>query len=155
MTPAVIGSVIGGMVIMALLVKVMMPKVMFARYKSRLPFDETVTQLEAAAKAVGWRVPDVRDLQGEYHQYGLTDMTRVKILYFCNPEGGYAIISHDKHKPMSVLMPMGVSVYETSDGEVWIAAMNLGTMSMMFGGVVQGVLKNGGANFRKAIRDII
>lgn len=42
---------------------------------------------------------------------GLSDMTRVKILYLCNPEGGYEILKSDDFKAMSVMMPMPVSVY--------------------------------------------
>jgi hypothetical protein len=41
---------------------------------------------------------------------------------------------------MAVMMPMGVSVYETQEGEVFIAGMNLEQMSMMFGGAVKEVL---------------
>ena len=56
---------------------------------------------------------------------------------------------------MSVLMPMGVSVYETNDGQVGIAAMNIGFMSMMFSGTVKKVLQEGGGNFRNSVENII
>jgi hypothetical protein len=56
---------------------------------------------------------------------------------------------------MSVMMPMGVSIYETTDGRVEIAAMNLGMMSGMFSGVVQEVLNNGAANLEKTLQGVI
>ncbi|NIN35101.1 MAG: DUF302 domain-containing protein, partial [Gammaproteobacteria bacterium] len=59
------------------------------------------------------------------------------------------------NKSMSVMMPMGVSIYETSDGRVEIAAMNLGMMSGMFSGVVQEVLSNGAANLEKTLQGVI
>jgi hypothetical protein len=56
---------------------------------------------------------------------------------------------------MSVMMPMGVGIYETSDGRVEIAAMNLGMMSGMFSGVVQEVLSSGAANMEKTLQGVV
>ena len=150
----IIGLVLG-LVIMAFMVKVMMPKMMFATYKSKLGFDETVSSLEESAKNNGWTVPEIRDLQQDYIKEGLEDMTKVKILYFCNSQGGYNILKDDNYKKMSVMMPMGVSVHETNDGQVKIAAMDIGFMSMMFSGIVKKVLLEGGGNFRNSVENII
>ena len=144
-----------GLVIMAFMVKVMMPNMMFSTYKSKLDFDETVSSLEESAKKNGWTIPEIRDLQHDYIEEGLEDMTKVKILYFCNAQGGYNILKDDDYKKMSVMMPMGVSVYETNDGQVGIAAMNIGFMSMMFSGTVKKVLQEGGGNFRNSVENII
>ena len=149
-----IGLVLG-LIIMVLMVKVMMPNMMFATFKSKLGFDETVSSLEESAKKNGWTIPEIRDLQQDYIQAGLEDMTKIKILYFCNPQGGYKILKDDDYKKMSVMMPMGVSVYETNDGQVGIAAMNIGFMSMMFSGTVKKVLQEGGGNFRNSVENII
>ncbi len=150
----IIGLVLG-LIIIAFMVKVMMPKMMFATYKSKLNFDETVSSLEESAKKNGWTIPDIRDLQKEYIEEGLEDMTKFKILYFCNAQGGYNILKDDDHKKMSVMIPMGVSVFETNDGQVRIAAMNIGFMSMMFSGTVKQVLQEGGVNFRNSVENII
>ena len=109
-----------GLIIMAFMVKVMMPNMMFATYKSKLNFDETVSSLEESAKKNGWTIPEIRNLQQDYKEEGLEDMTKVKILYFCNSQGGYNILRNDDYKKLSVMMPMGVSVYETNDGQVKI-----------------------------------
>lgn len=150
----IIGLVLG-LTIMALVAKVMMPRVMFATYKSKLGFDETVSSLEESAKKNGWTIPEVRDLQQDYFEAGLEEMTKIKILYFCNAKGGYNILKDDDYKKLSVMMPMGVSVYETNDGQVKIAAMNIGFMSMMFSGTVKKVLQEGGGNFRNSVADMI
>lgn len=150
----IIGLVLG-LIIMAFMVRVMMPKMMFATYKSKLDFDETISSLEESAKKNGWTIPEIRDLQHDYIEQGLEDMTKLKILYFCNAQGGYNILKDDDYKKMSVMMPMGVSVYETNDGQVGIAAMNIGFMSMMFSGTVKKVLQEGGGNFRNSVENII
>ena len=133
----------------------LMQQMMFKVYKSKLGIDETVSAVAEAATRNGWQIPDIRDLQKEYQEAGFSGMTKVKILYFCNPQGGYDILKDDKNKSMSVMMPMGVSIYETSDGRVEIAAMNLGMMSGMFSGAVQEVLSNGAANLEKTLQGVV
>ncbi len=53
------------------------------------------------------------------------------------------------------MMPTGVSVYETTDGHVEIAAMNLSLMSNFFGGVVREVLQDGGERYEKSLVGIV
>jgi len=50
---------------------------------------------------------------------------------------------------------MGVSVYETTDGQVKIAAMNLGLMSNFFSGAVKDVFKDGDARYEKSLESIV
>jgi len=133
----------------------LMQQMMFKVYKSKLGFDETVSAVAEAATRNGWQIPDIRDLQKEYQEAGFSDMTKVKIMYFCNPRGGYDILKDDRNKSMSVMMPMGVSIYETSEGRVEIATMNLGMMSGMFSDVVQEVLSNGAANLEKTLQGFV
>jgi len=133
----------------------LMQQMMFKVYKSKLGFDETVSAVAEAAPRNGWQIPDIRDLQKEYQDAGLSDMTKIKVIYFCNPQGGYDILKDDGNKSMSVMMPMGVSIYETSDGRVEIAAMNLGMMNGMFSGGVQEVLSNGAANLEKTLQGVV
>jgi uncharacterized protein (DUF302 family) len=133
----------------------LMSQMMFRVDKSHLDFDETVVALSESAEQNGWQIPKTFDLQHHYHEEGLRDMTRCTILYFCNPHGGYAILtSSDKSKPLSVMMPMGVSVYETSQGQVEIAAMNLELMSNFFSGIVKDVLKESGARYVKSLEAV-
>ena len=134
----------------------LMQQMMFRVDTSTLSFEETVSSLTESARKNGWVIPDTRDLQHEYHKAGLTDMTRCTILYFCNPQGGYKILTgSDKSKAMSVMMPMGVSIYETTGGQVEIAAMNLSLMSNFFSGVIKEVLKDGGEHYEKSLEGIV
>jgi uncharacterized protein (DUF302 family) len=133
----------------------MVTKMMMKSYTSMLDFDETVEVLERNTVMYGWEIPQVRNLQKTYIDAGLADMTRVKILYLCNPEGGYAILKSDDFKAMSVMMPMPVSVYEKNDGTVGISSMNLGMMAGMFSGAVKEVLKKGAEDFEKSLQGIV
>ncbi len=131
-----------------------MQNMMFKTYKSTLNFDDTVAALEKSAPQHGWTIPDIRDIQQEYHKAGLADMTKLKVLYFCMAQSGYKILKEDKNKPMSVMMPTGVSVYETSEGDVKISAMNFEMMSGMFPGVTQEVLNEGAENLKNTLAGI-
>ena len=134
----------------------LMQQMMFRVDTSTLSFEKTVSSLTESAQQNGWVIPDTRDVQHEYHNAGLTDMTRCTILYFCDPQGGYKILTgSDKSKSMSVMMPMGVSIYETTGGQVEIAAMNLSLMSNFFSGVVKEVLKDGGERYQKSLEGIV
>ena len=130
-------------------------KMMFNVHQSKLDFDETVTKLTESAKEHGWGIPMVHDLQKSYQESGYKDMTKVTTLYFCNPSGGYRILKEDKNKPMSVMMPMGVSVYEAQDGQVYIAGMNLERMSLMFGGTAKEVLREGAVTYAQTLEGIV
>ncbi len=133
----------------------LMQKMMFKTYSSRFGFDETVDKLHKNALQNGWTIPDVRNLQQEYIDSGIKEMTKLKVLYFCNTQGGYSILQNDEKKAMSVMMPMGVSVYEKKDGSVEIAAMNIGMMGGMFPGEIKEVLTDGDKRLEASLREII
>lgn len=132
----------------------LMRKMMFTVHHSELGFDETVAALKESAQKHGWTVPMTHDLQESYREAGYEDMTRVTTLYLCDPSGGYQILQDDANKPMAVMMPMGVTVYETHDREVYVAGMDLGRMSAMFGSPVKEVLRRGAANYAQTVADI-
>jgi len=132
----------------------LMTRMMFGSRPSRYGFDETVTRVRRAATECGWTVPQALDLQAHYHQQGLDDMGRATIIYFCNSKGGFDITRDDANKPMLVMMPSGVAVYETSTGEVRVAHMNFNLMRHMFSGPVKEALSQGARNMEKALADL-
>jgi uncharacterized protein (DUF302 family) len=130
-------------------------KMMMKSYTSKLNFDDTVEALERNTVMNGWEIPQVRNLQHTYMEAGLSDMSKVKILYLCNPEGGYEILQSDDFKALSVMMPMPVSVYQKNDGSVGISSMNLTMMSGMYTGAVKDVLTKGAEDFEKSLEGIV
>ena len=132
-----------------------MKAVMFKVSRSKHDFEQTVEMVHENALGVGWDVPWRFELQEHYCEKGLSDMTRAVNVYLCNPQGGYDIMKSDVYKPMAVMMPTAVSVYETSDGEVYVSRMNLGRMALMFRGTVRETLRSGGANLDKALEGVV
>ncbi len=133
----------------------LMSKMMMKKYSSKLNFEETVESLKENAPKNNWHIPDVRDLSKLWKESSIENPPKIKILYFCNAQGGFKITEDDELKPMTVMMPMGVSVYETSTGNVEIAAMNIGMMGNMFGGETRKVLLSSAENFENTVKDIV
>ena len=132
-----------------------MAKMMMKKHKSKLGFDETVNALMDSIPKNNWAIPDTRDLQKLWKEEGNIEAPKIKILYLCNAREGYEITREDELLPMTVMMPLGLSIYETSKGKVEIAFMNLGMMSGMFTGVTHEVLKSSAQNLENAIKDFI
>ena len=52
----------------------------------------------------------------------------------CNPKVARVVLGAEPK--LSAIMPCSWSVYELTDGTVWVSHMNIGMMSKMMGGVV-------------------
>ena len=63
------------------------------------------------------------------------------VMYFvCKPQHANSVLSVEPK--MGGIMPCTWAVYETTDGEVYIAKMNIGLMSKLFSGVIGKVMKD-------------
>ena len=133
----------------------LMSKMMMKTWHSSYGFEETITLLRDNAPNHDWHIPDERDVSGLWLEQGVDNPPRIHVLYFCNAHGGYTITKADDLKAMSVMMPMGVSIYETSAGSVEVAGMNIGMMSAMFAGETKETLKNSGENLEACMQCIV
>lgn len=133
--------VIGGAV--ALFVGVsMLPNMMLKEIPSPLGFEETLEQVEANAKGMGWKVPKKwkANFQRNFQKIVGVDIGPNKLLKMCEPKAAASILKHDEYKKLSVMMPCTIAVYEKSDGKTYISVMNLKFMSMMYGGDVAAIM---------------
>ena len=130
-----------GFLMMGVAVWFLMPAMMINVHKSQYGFEETVTAVETAVAAQeGWKVAKTFDIQKNIVDAGHTDMTRVKIVTLCNPHYANRILSDDADKVVTTMMPLGIGVYETTDGSVYMSEMNVGLVGMMFGGTIAEVM---------------
>jgi len=117
-----------------------MPKLMIQIHRSNKPFEETVSTIENNALRQQWKVPKIYDIQKTLHDADHADMTPLKILSICQPHHAYNILKDDRDKIVSAIMPCRVGVYQGKDGYTYIAEMNMGLMSQMFGGTIARVM---------------
>ncbi|TYO99357.1 uncharacterized protein (DUF302 family) [Geothermobacter ehrlichii] len=148
-------GLIAGVVITGVLVWKLMPKLMLTVHKSRLGFEETVAAIEQAAKAHGWNVPKIYDLQNTIRTAGHEDMTPVKIISMCQPDHAYRVLREDANKMVSGIMPCRIGVFVPADGQVRLAKMNVRLMSRMFGGTITEVMAKVATEEERILRDVV
>ena len=152
---SVIPGFITGFLLMGITVWFVMPSMMINVHESPYGFDETVAAVrEAVASQQGWKVAQVFDIQKNIIEAGHVDMTRVKIVALCNGNYANRILDDDEDKVVTTLMPLGIGVYETNDGSVYLSAMNIGLMGKMFGGTISEVMGDASADIARIIGGI-
>jgi uncharacterized protein (DUF302 family) len=117
-----------------------LPRLMLPECRSVYPLEDTVTRLTDAAKAAGWVVQSIVELEKSIEKNGGGVVRPVRLVNICQARHAARIMHDDTARRVSVLMPCTISVYEKSDGSVWVAAMNPGLIAPFFGGVVARVM---------------
>ena len=117
-----------------------LPRLMLPECRSAYPLEDTVTRLTDAAKAAGWVVQSIVELEKSIEKNGGGVVRPVRLVNICQARHAARIMHDDTARRVSVLMPCTISVYEKSDGSVWVAAMNPGLIAPFFGGVVARVM---------------
>lgn len=135
--PAVLGFV-AGLIVAAVAVYVMMPRMMIVTAKSRYGLDETVSRLQESIERNGWVVSGVSDMNASLAKHGHTFEPGVKVVRLCKAEYAVRVLQGDRH--LSSIMPCAISVWEGDDGQVYLSKMNTGLMGRMFGGTVAEVM---------------
>lgn len=133
----VVGVVIG--LLLAVIVGVsMMRSKMVVPERSAHSFDETCARIERAVEeADGWSFPMASfDMAAKLAEKGAVpdNVRKIRLFFVCSPKIAKRVLG-DTPK-LSAIMPCSWSVYELSDGSVWLAHMNISMMSKMMGGVV-------------------
>jgi len=117
-----------------------MGSLMIHENQSPHPFDVTVSTIVENAKTHGWLVPKTYDFQKSMLRHDQPDPGRVTVIKLCHPAIASSILSDDECKYASAMMPCSISVYEKGDGRTYVASMNMGLMSSMFGGTIGDTL---------------
>jgi uncharacterized protein (DUF302 family) len=119
--------------------KVAAPTMFFKEITSTYDFDKTVELIESRInKQDGWHVTTTIDQQQEVLEDGGEDVGKVKIIKFCNGKLSGEMLMADESKFMAAKMPLSISVYETSNGQVVIGLMNGYVMARLFSGTREG-----------------
>ena len=115
------------------------PKLMVVEDESLFNFDDTVEIIKTTAVEQNWKVPTVHMIHDAVSPYGY-EVGRVAVLELCQPHHAGKILSEDRAKVVSSMMPCRISVYETDDDRVIVSRMNTSLMAQAFGGTVASVM---------------
>lgn len=127
---------------------------MFLENESKYDFDETIEKLKAEAEQKTWKVVAVHDLQNTLANNGY-DVLPVKVFSVCHPKHSSKILEKDDERLVSSLMPCRVSVYEKSDGKVYISRMNTGVLAKSFGGIIEEVMEASTTEIEEILRPLL
>ncbi len=150
-TIAALGGFILGLIVLALVMKMAAPGMMIHEAKSPYDFNTTVETIIANAESEGWTVPKVYDFRKSIVDAGSDDVGRIKVIEMCQPEYASGLLGADDTKFVAVMMPCAVAVYEKSDGNTYVASMNVGIMGKVFGGDVDQTMSKVAADDKKIL----
>jgi uncharacterized protein (DUF302 family) len=133
----VVGIVIGVILTAVVGIRMMRSK-MVVPERSSVSFEETCARVEREVEAAeGWSFPmDSFDMSAKLAEKGALpdNVKRIKLYFVCSPPVAKRVLG-DTPK-LSAIMPCSWSVYELTDGSVWLSHMNIAMMSKVMGGVV-------------------
>lgn len=126
---------------------------MFFENRSRFGFEETINKLTELVPKNEWKIIQMLDLQETMRKNG-KDVLPVKVVEMCKPDYAYQLLSEDLQRIYSNMMPCRVSVYEKSDGKIYISRMNSAMFAEQIGGVMQDVMSKAFDDVEKMIKKI-
>ncbi len=144
-----VGFLVGAVVVGIAVWKVM-PGMMSITKKSNLNFEDTVEAVQKEAKALGWNVPHVYNMQQSFTKAGYENVEKMKVVSLGHAKFAYQIVRDDKDKFVLGFMPYRAGVYEDKNGDVYITGANMGIMSKMFGGNIEKIMGASAKDLEKA-----
>ncbi|MCX6242097.1 MAG: DUF302 domain-containing protein [Bacteroidetes bacterium] len=88
----------------------------------------TVEKLIEVAKLKGWQNPAVHNLQQSLAKSG-KEVLPVEVVEICKPEYSGSMLEKNDERIVSVLMPCRISVYEKTDGNTYVALLDMSQLT--------------------------
>jgi len=133
----IVGLIVGLVVAAAATVTTMRSKMVVPERSSK-SFEATCEAVEQVVPAAeGWSFPmESFDMSAKLAAKGglPENVRRIRLYFMCNPKVAKVVLGVEPK--LSAIMPCTWSVYELTDGSVWVSHMNINLMSKMMGGVV-------------------
>jgi uncharacterized protein (DUF302 family) len=121
---------------------------------SKYNFADTVEKLNLAVMESGWKMPATHDLQNTIRNFG-KEILPIKVFEICHPKHSSRLLELDNERIVSTFMPCRISVYEKSDGKVYISRINAALLSSNFGGIVEEVMSLANSEMEQMISPLI
>ena len=126
---------------------------MFIENKSKFSLEETLSKLTEAVGKSDWKLIHTHNLQQLMHKNG-HDVLPAQVMEICAPAFAFKLLSTDKERVYSNMMPCRLSVYEKSDGLTYVSRMNIKMFASQLGGMVQDVMSDAFNDAEKFIAQV-
>jgi uncharacterized protein (DUF302 family) len=127
---------------------------MLLESQSIYDFTKTVEKVSEKVIDSGWKIPAIHDLQNTIKNFG-KDILPIKVLEICHPKHSSRLLELNDERIVSTFMPCRLSVYEKSDGKVYISRLNGALLSKSFGGIVEDVMTLANSEMEEMISTLI
>ena len=114
---------------------------MMAEKKSRLGFNETVAALQDSARKRGWEIGPVVDMQDAMLKAGHKNARPFTMLALCKRDLAESLLKAQAAQKAMPFAPCRVSVFEGTDGKIYIAKANTEFMAQMATPAFEPLLK--------------
>jgi uncharacterized protein (DUF302 family) len=135
---ALVAGFLVGVIATAIAVVMIMRSSMVVPERSSKSFEETCSAVEEVVPGNdGWSFPmESFDMSTKLAAKNAMpdNIERIRLYFMCKPTVAKTVLG--ANPKLSAIMPCSWSVYELSDGSVWVSHMNIGMMAKMMGGVV-------------------
>ena len=146
-----IGGLVLGVVAVLTITVISTPDIMMKEALTKFDsFEEATSVFEETVAEHGWKIPAAHDLQATMNKYNY-EVDSVVVYELCHPDHASKILELDEERIVSSMMPCRVSIYEKSDGKVYVSWMNTGLMGKLFGGVISEVMDDASSESRMMI----
>ena len=112
---------------------------MFIKNESKYSAEQTVEKIVSALENTKWNVLHMHHLHNSLAKHGY-NVPPVTVIEVCRPDYSVQMLSLDEQRIYSSLMPCRISVYDTSEGKVYISRMNSGALAAQAGGITEKVM---------------
>jgi uncharacterized protein (DUF302 family) len=144
-----IGGVIAGVVLTALLAWNVAGAFMFNVTPSPFGVEETVARIQANILATdGWALSGLR-ISARGTLAPADGKQPVLLVEACATRYSKPLLADDATRLLSILMPCTITVYQNSDGKLYIGTMNAGLLGQLFGSKVAGIMSQVAADQQK------
>lgn len=143
-----------GIVLTVLSLFLVLPRVMFTESVSRHGFEETGALIEKKAAEMKWGIPHQYDLQATLNSKGF-EVQPVRVYSLCKPDVAYLILSSEKSRIASALMPCRISVYTKPDGKTYVSRLNATLLSRFMGKGIRQAMKQAASENELILRGVV
>lgn len=118
------------------------------------PFGTVIETFRSEVRAAGWSILNTHNMAGVLSEKGYT-VQPVLIFDLCSGKYSAQILAKDEFRYISAFMPCRISIYQTSDGKVFISRMNASAFAPMMPKELAEVMVKSSAEIEAVIAKVI
>ncbi len=143
-----------GILVSTLYYRFSLSRSMMLENESKYTFVETENFFFQKVAENDWSILGSHDLQEKMAARGF-EVLEARVYDLCKPAYAVQILSQDKERIVSPLLPCRVAIYKKSNGKTYIGRMNSLKMAGFMPGVVPNVMSEAAAEVEEIIEHLI